>query len=85
MAKLTSLAARGECYGFSTQLILDTTSAHAYNFILLNVGTGNTITIQAKVSSNSSGSGGAVAISDAMFGLGSVTVDSVRLVNSFSF
>jgi len=68
------------------QLILKTTSAHTFNFILLNVGTGvHTITIQAKVSSSASGSGGGVAIANALYGLGSVTIDSVRLVNSFSF
>jgi len=67
-------------------LALDTTSAHSYNFILLNVGTGtHTLLIQAQVNTNATGSNGGVAISNAMFGLGSVTVESVRLVNSFSF
>jgi hypothetical protein len=66
-------------------LILDTTSAHSYNFILMNVGSGvHTVTLQAKASSKSTTIGGA-AVSNAMFGLGSLTVDSVRLVNSFSF
>ncbi len=67
-------------------LALDTTSAHSYNFILVNVGTGtHTLLVQAQVNTNATGSNGGVAISNAMFGLGSVTVESVRLVNSFSF
>lgn len=67
-------------------LALDTTSAHSFNFILLNVGTGmHTIHVQARASSASSGTNGGVAISDALYGLGSLTVESVRLVNSFSF
>jgi hypothetical protein len=67
-------------------LALDTTSAHSYNFILVNVGTGtHTLLIQAQVNTNATGSNGGLAISNAMFGLGSVTVESVRFVNSFSF
>jgi len=63
-------------------LVLDTTSAHSYNYILPNVGSGgHTLTIQAQI--NTSASTGAVA--EAMFGLGSLTVEAVRLVNSFSF
>jgi hypothetical protein len=67
-------------------LVLDTTSAHSYGFILPNVGTGtHTLLVQAQVNTGTSSSGGGVAISNAMFGLGSLTVESVRLVNSFSF
>jgi hypothetical protein len=67
-------------------LALDTTSAHTFNFILLNVGTGShLVQVQARASSISSGSNGGVAISKALYGLGSLTVESVRLVNSFSF
>ncbi len=67
-------------------LALDTTSAHSYNFILVNVGTGtHTLLVQSQVNTNATGSNGGVAISNAMFGLGSVTLESVRLVNSFSF
>lgn len=67
-------------------LALDTTSAHSYNFILVNVGSGtHSLLIQAQVNTNATGSNGGVAISNAMFGLGSVTVESVRFVNSFSF
>ncbi len=78
------------CTPEQIQLILDTTSAHSFNFIFLNVGTGtHTVVVQAQVdTSNTStfanGNGG-VSISNAAFGLGSLTVDSVRLVNSFSF
>jgi hypothetical protein len=67
-------------------LALDTTSAHSFSFILLNVGTGtHLLQLQARASSASSGTNGGVAISDALYGLGSLTVESVRLVNSFSF
>ena len=67
-------------------LVLDTTSAHSYNYILLNVGSGvHTLQVQAQINSAATGSNGGVAVSEAMFGLGSVTVEAVRLVNSFSF
>lgn len=67
-------------------LALETTSAHSFNFILVNVGAGtHTLLIQAQVNTNATGSNGGVAISNAMFGLGSLTVESVRFVNSFSF
>lgn len=67
-------------------LALETTSAHSFNFILVNVGTGtHTLLIQAQVNTSATGSNGGVSISNAMFGLGSVTVESVRFVNSFSF
>lgn len=67
-------------------LALETTSAHSYNFILVNVGAGtHTLLIQAQVNTTATGSNGGVSISNAMFGLGSVTVESVRFVNSFSF
>jgi hypothetical protein len=79
-----------QCTAEQIQLILDTTSAHSFNFIFLNVGTGtHTLVVQAEVdtsntSSFTNGNGG-VSIANATFGLGSLTVDSVRLVNSFSF
>ena len=67
-------------------LVLDTTSAHSYNYILLNVGSGvHTLQVQAQINSDATGLNGGVAVSEAMFGLGSVTVEAVRLVNSFSF
>jgi len=37
------------------------------------------------VNSASTGINGRVAVSNAMFGLGSMTVESVRFVNRFSF
>jgi len=69
------------------ELILDTTAAHSFNFILLNVGTGvHTIKVQAKLSTDTTGTDpGNVSVANAVFGLGSMTVDSVRLVNDFEF
>ena len=67
-------------------LILDTASAHAFNFILLNVGVGShTVQIQAKTAATSTASTGGVAISNAAYGLGATTINVVRLGNSFSF
>jgi hypothetical protein len=70
-------------------LVLDTTAAHSFNFILTNVGVGtHTVVVQAQVStentSNLSTTNGGVSVSNALFGLGSLTVDAVRLVNSFN-
>lgn len=77
----------GTCsFDVTTQLILDTTSAHTFNFIFPNVGVGNyLVAIQVAVNSNATVSGSATAIGAAAFGLGSVTVESVRLVHDFSF
>jgi len=67
-------------------LALDTSSAHSFNFILLNVGTGmHTVQVQARARSAATGINGGVAVSNALYGLGSLTVESVRLVNSFAF
>ncbi len=67
-------------------LALDTTSAHSFNFIMLNVGTGShTLKVQAQVNTSATGTNGGVAVSNALYGLGSVTIESVRLVNSFMF
>ncbi len=67
-------------------LALDTTSAHSFAFILPNVGTGShTVKVQAQVNTSANGSGGGVAVANALYGLGSLTIDSVQLVNSFSF
>jgi len=67
-------------------LALDTSSAHSFDFILLNVGAGtHTVQVQAQTASTSTGSTGGVAISKALYGLGSVTIDVVRLVHDFSF
>lgn len=68
---------------------LDSTAAHGFNYILSNVGTGShTVVVWAKAdtlnTSSKKTANGGTAYSNAMFGLGSVTVDAVRLVNSFS-
>ena len=65
---------------------LDTTSAHSFNFILVNVGTGNhTIKVQAQVNTAATAINGGVAVANALYGLGSMTVEADRLVNSFAF
>lgn len=80
----------GTCsFDLTTQLIEQTASAHTFGFIFPNVGVGTyKVEIQAAVDSNATvtttgGSGYAVGAS--AFGLGSVTVESVRLVHDFSF
>lgn len=66
-------------------LVLQTTSAHSFNFIALNVGAGtHTVTVQAQLDVSATGTNGGLASASALYGLGSLTVDSVRLVNSFS-
>ena len=77
----------GTCtFDVTTQLILDTTSAHTFNFIFPNVGVGNYVVgIQVAVDSNAVVSGSGTAVGAAAFGLGSLTVESVRLVHNFSF
>ena len=70
-------------------LVLDTSAAHAFNFLLPNVGVGtHTLVIQAQISTENtsvmSNINGGVSESNALFGLGSLTVDAVRLVNSFN-
>ena len=67
-------------------LILNTTSAHTFNFIFPNVGQGTyTLKIKAGVASGASVIGSGSAVGAAAFGLGSVTADVVRLVHDFSF
>ena len=68
-------------------LVLDTTAAHSFNFLFSNVGTGlHTLRVQAIVSTSTTGTDpGNVAVANALFGLGSLTLDAVKLVNSFSF
>ena len=80
----------GTCsFDLTTQLILQTTAAHTFGFIFPNVGVGTyTVAIQAAVDANadtSTSNGGAYAVGASAFGLGSVTVESVRLVHNFSF
>ncbi len=77
----------GTCtFDLTTDLILKTTSAHTFNFIFPNVGVGMyTVQIQTAVNSDASVSGTGTAIGAAAYGLGSLTVESVRMVHSFSF
>jgi hypothetical protein len=77
----------GSCtFDLTTQLILDTTSAHTFNFIFPNVGVGSyNVAVQAAVDANANVSGSGTAVGAAAFGLGSLTVESVRLVHGFSF
>jgi len=76
----------GTCtFDLTTNLILQTTSAHTFNFIFPKVGQGDYIVqIQAAVNANAAATGG-TAVGAAAYGLGSVTVESVRLVHGFSF
>ena len=85
---VSGVAGTGTCDFTSTiQLILQTTSAHSYNFIFPNVGVGTYyLSIQASADSAAlvnTGTGSAVG--GAAYGLGSLTVESVRMVHSFSF
>lgn len=77
----------GTCSFDSTiQLILQTTSAHTFNFIFPNVGVGvYNVVIEVAVNSGATVSGSGTAIGAAAFGLGSMTAESVRLVHNFSF
>jgi hypothetical protein len=78
----------GTCTFDSTiGLVLQTTSAHTFNFIFPSVGVG-TYTVQIQMAVNSGAqivAGSGSAVGGAAFGLGSVTVESVRLVHDFSF
>ena len=76
----------GTCtFDVTTQLVLDTTSAHTFNFIFPNVGAGTyTISVEAAVNTSATASGG-TAIAGAAYGLGAMTAESVRLVHDFSF
>lgn len=71
------------------QLILDTTAAHSFQFILPNVGVSPTssphrIDVVAEVSSSTLSSGLGSSLAAACYGAGSVVVDAVRLGNGFS-
>ena len=79
--------AGGSCNFDSTlQLILQTTSAHSFNFIFPNVGVGTyAISVEAAVNTGSTVSGSGTAIAGAAYGLGSLTAESVRMVHGFSF
>jgi hypothetical protein len=77
----------GTCtFDLTTQLVLQTTSAHSFGFIFPNVGVGvYTLSVEAGLDSNAFGSGSYSATGGAAFGLGSVTAESVRLVHNFAF
>lgn len=81
----------GTCsFDLTTQLILQTASAHSFGLIFPNVGVGTyTVEVQAAVNSDAtvttSSGGSGYAVGASAFGLGSVTVESVRLVHDFSF
>jgi hypothetical protein len=79
--------AGGSCNFSSTlQLVLQTTSAHTFNFIFPNVGVGTyNISVEAAVNTGATVSGSGTAIAGAAYGLGSLTAESVRMVHSFSF
>ena len=67
-------------------LILNTSSAHDFNFVLLNVGSGShTVEIQVLADTNSTADTVGVAIAGAAYGPASVTIEAVRLVHGFSF
>jgi len=77
----------GTCsFDLTTQLILQTTSAHSFGFIFPNVGVGTyNVSVEAAVNSDATLTGSGAAVGAAAFGLGSLTVESVRLVHNFSF
>jgi hypothetical protein len=59
------------------ELILETLQAHAFNFVKADVGPGvHTVTVQAKVASSTSGNATAMAA----VGMGSTTIESVRMI-----
>jgi hypothetical protein len=85
---VTVASSTGSCFFDSTvQLILKTTSAHTFNFVFPNVGVGvYNVAIQVAVDSSATlNAGSGSAIGAAAFGLGSMTVESVRMVHNFSF
>ena len=70
----------------SIDLALSTTSTHTFNYIFPNVGAGTWyLSIQAAVNASAMSSANASALAEAAFGLGSVTIDTVRLIHDFSF
>ncbi len=79
--------AGGSCDFDSTlQLVLNTTSAHTFNFIFPNVGVGTyTVSVECGVNTDATSSLGGTAIAGAAYGLGSMTAESVRLVHGFTF
>ena len=59
------------------ELILETLQAHAFNFVMTDLSSGvHTITVQAKVTSTASANATAMAA----VGMGSTTIESVRMI-----
>lgn len=95
----TSGTLSNTCTPEQLDLILDTTSAHSFNFIFLNVGSGiHTLTVQARLdaSANTSCTNASdcadannttlpSSVAAALFGLGSMTALPVHLAPGFSF
>lgn len=77
----------GTCTFTSTiDLLLNTTSAHSFGFIFPNVGQGTyKVQVWAAVGSSAEVIGSGTAVGAAAFGLGSMQVESVRLVHDFAF
>jgi len=77
----------GSCNFDSTlQLVLQTTSAHSFGFIFANVGVGTyTISVESAVNTSATVGGSGTSIAGAAYGLGSLTAESVRMVQGFSF
>lgn len=81
-----------QCTNFTQQqiqLILDTTSAHSFQFILPNVGVApnsapHRVDVVARVSSSTLSSGLGSALASACYGAGTLVVDAVRLGNGFN-
>jgi hypothetical protein len=81
-----------QCTSFTPeqiQLILDTTSAHSFEFILPNVGGApnsapHRIDVVAQVASSTLSSGLGTALAAACYGAGSLVVDVARLGNKLS-
>ena len=71
------------------QLVLDTSAAHSFQFILPNVGVApssapHRVDIVAQVSSSTVSSGLGSALASACYGAGTVTIDAVRLGHGFN-
>jgi hypothetical protein len=77
----------GTCDFTSTiDFVLNTASAHTFNFIFPEVGQGTyKLQIYAAVGSDASIIGDGTAVGASAFGLGSVQIESVRFVHDFEF
>lgn len=94
----TGTALSNTCSQEQLDLILDTTSAHTFNFIFLNVGSGvHTLTVQARLDASANTSCTSAtdcvttntilpsSVAAALFSLGSMTALPVHLAPGFSF